>query len=110
MGPSTHCGITLSQLQCRPFVGQANSTKKAGSKAAGSGSNRRRTPAPAADADGDGPVEAEVDDPALVGMKQAEQRKVLEDFKAGQFNVLLATCIGEEGLDIPQVRGVDISH
>ena len=36
-------------------------------------------------------------------MKQAEQKKVLADFRAGAFNTLVATCIGEEGLDIPQV-------
>lgn len=39
-----------------------------------------------------------------VGMKQAEQKKVLTDFRAGAFNTLVATCIGEEGLDIPQAR------
>ena len=39
-----------------------------------------------------------------VGMKQAEQKKVLTDFRSGAFNTLVATCIGEEGLDIPQVQ------
>ncbi len=38
------------------------------------------------------------------GMKQAEQKKVLADFRAGLFNTMVATCIGEEGLDIPQAR------
>lgn len=28
--------------------------------------------------------------------------QVLADFRAGAFNTLVATCIGEEGLDIPQ--------
>lgn len=37
------------------------------------------------------------------GMSQKEQRAVLEKFKAGEFNVLVATSIGEEGLDIGQV-------
>jgi ERCC4-related helicase len=37
------------------------------------------------------------------GMTQQEQKKVLSDFRAGEFNVLVATCIAEEGLDIPQV-------
>jgi Helicase conserved C-terminal domain len=37
------------------------------------------------------------------GMKQAEQKKLVADFKAGLFNVMVATCIAEEGLDIPQV-------
>lgn len=88
---------------CRPFVGQGNSTKK-GSKAAAAGtSGGGRKKAAAVDADGNFADDVDVDDPALVGMKQAEQKRVLEDFRAGEFNVLLATCIGEEGLDIPQV-------
>lgn len=37
------------------------------------------------------------------GMKQAEQKAVLDEFRRGAFNTLVATCIGEEGLDIPQV-------
>ena len=34
---------------------------------------------------------------------QAEQKAVLADFRRGDFNVLVATSIGEEGLDIPAV-------
>jgi len=37
------------------------------------------------------------------GMKQKEQKQVLADFSSGECNVLVATCIGEEGLDIPNV-------
>ncbi len=37
------------------------------------------------------------------GMTQAEQRSVLESFSSGEKNVLLATSVGEEGLDIPEV-------
>jgi len=37
------------------------------------------------------------------GMKQKEQKEVLRDFSSGACNVLVATCIGEEGLDIPNV-------
>ncbi|GAX72692.1 hypothetical protein CEUSTIGMA_g148.t1 [Chlamydomonas eustigma] len=40
---------------------------------------------------------------ALLGMKQADQKAVLTDFRDGKFNTLVATCIGEEGLDIPEV-------
>jgi hypothetical protein len=36
-------------------------------------------------------------------MKQDEQQRVLAEFTAGRIQVLLATCIGEEGLDVPQV-------
>ena len=37
------------------------------------------------------------------GQKQAEQKAVLEDFRNGNLNCLVATSIGEEGLDIPTV-------
>lgn len=37
------------------------------------------------------------------GMNQKKQLNVVERFKAGEFNVLVATSIGEEGLDIGQV-------
>jgi ERCC4-related helicase len=37
------------------------------------------------------------------GMKQEEQATVLESFRNGEFNVLVATSIAEEGLDIPEV-------
>jgi Fanconi anemia group M protein len=34
------------------------------------------------------------------GLSQKQQTMLLEDFKSGQYNVLVATQIGEEGLDI----------
>lgn len=34
------------------------------------------------------------------GLSQREQTMLLEDFKAGHYNVLVATQVGEEGLDI----------
>ncbi|KAJ4016685.1 3'-5' DNA helicase [Fusarium irregulare] len=37
------------------------------------------------------------------GMKQAQQIQAIDRFKEGEFNVLVATSIGEEGLDIGQV-------
>lgn len=37
------------------------------------------------------------------GMTQKEQIKLVNDFKAGQYNVLVATCVAEEGLDIGEV-------
>ena len=37
------------------------------------------------------------------GLSQKEQKKMIEDFREGLFNTLIATSIGEEGLDIPKV-------
>jgi len=36
-------------------------------------------------------------------MGQKEQVKILREFAEGKFNILLATSIGEEGIDIPKV-------
>jgi len=40
------------------------------------------------------------------GLSQKEQKKMIEDFSEGKINVLCATSIGEEGLDIPEVNTV----
>ena len=37
------------------------------------------------------------------GYTQKEQKQVLDDFRNGLYNILVATSIGEEGLDIPKV-------
>lgn len=37
------------------------------------------------------------------GMTQDDQRKTVEGFREGEFKVMVATSIGEEGLDIPNV-------
>ncbi|MBI2650416.1 DEAD/DEAH box helicase [Candidatus Woesearchaeota archaeon] len=37
------------------------------------------------------------------GLSQKEQKLMLDDFRQGLFNALVATSIGEEGLDIPKV-------
>jgi len=39
-----------------------------------------------------------------MGLSQKEQREAIENFKKNQTNVLCATCIAEEGLDIPEVN------
>jgi len=40
------------------------------------------------------------------GLSQKEQKKIIEEFSAGEINVLVATSIAEEGLDIPEVNSV----
>jgi len=40
------------------------------------------------------------------GLKQAEQQEMIKDFSHGKINILVATSIGEEGLDIPEVNEV----
>ena len=41
-----------------------------------------------------------------IGFSQKEQRAVIEKFKNNEINILCATSIGEEGLDIPEVSAV----
>ena len=37
-------------------------------------------------------------------MNQKEQKKIIQEFSSGEINILCATSIGEEGLDIPEVN------
>lgn len=41
--------------------------------------------------------------PNLGGMNQNEQQRIIQEFQDGIYNVLVCTCIGEEGLDIGEV-------
>jgi len=41
-----------------------------------------------------------------VGLSQKEQKQIIDDFREGKLNVICATSIGEEGLDIPEVSAV----
>ncbi len=40
------------------------------------------------------------------GLSQKEQKQIINDFSNSKFNILCATSIGEEGLDIPEVNAV----
>jgi Fanconi anemia group M protein len=41
-----------------------------------------------------------------VGFSQKQQKEILDRFRAGEFNILVATSVAEEGLDIPKVDQV----
>ena len=41
-----------------------------------------------------------------MGLSQKEQKQIIKEFSLGEINVLCATCIAEEGLDIPEVNTV----
>ncbi len=40
------------------------------------------------------------------GLSQKEQQEIINEFKEGKINLICATSIGEEGLDIPEVNAV----
>ncbi len=40
----------------------------------------------------------------ISGLTQKEQKKIIEEFSEGKINILCATSIAEEGLDIPEVN------
>lgn len=40
------------------------------------------------------------------GLSQKEQQEIIREFSEGKINMLCATAIGEEGLDIPEVNAV----
>ncbi len=39
----------------------------------------------------------------LKGMSQEEQKRIIREFSSGKYDLLIATSVGEEGLDIPEV-------
>ena len=41
-----------------------------------------------------------------VGFSQKQQKEILDRFRTGEFNILIATSVAEEGLDIPKVDKV----
>jgi len=45
-------------------------------------------------------------DEVETGLSQKEQHEIIREFSQGEINVLCATSIGEEGLDIPEVNAV----
>ncbi|KAL7538664.1 hypothetical protein ACHAXR_010982 [Thalassiosira sp. AJA248-18] len=73
-----------SLLKPAQFIGQAR-TK-------GNGNNKGKKGATSSNSGAD-----------TAGMNQAQQQRVLAQFSEGVYNVLVCTCVGEEGLDIGEV-------
>lgn len=46
------------------------------------------------------------DENSTTGLKQEEQKEMIRKFSSGEINILCATSIAEEGLDIPEVSEV----
>ena len=74
-------------IHAAPFVGQASSGSGSSSGGAGGG----------------GGAGGSAQGVAAKGQSQREQAAVIAAFRAGTTNTLIATCIGEEGLDIGEV-------
>lgn len=77
----------LNKDQLRPhiFIGQASESSD---KSSNSNKGRIRTSS---------------EDAKLKGMNQKVQKQLIKDFKNDKYNILVATSIGEEGLDIGEV-------
>lgn len=100
-----------SLLKPHIFIGQAKEKEKFDEKKfTAKGKKKKKT------GKNDKNEEAVVDEPApatklptsseaaqISGMTQKVQKQLIKDFKAGIYNILVATSIGEEGLDIGEV-------
>jgi len=68
----------LSGLRSKVFVGQAKKTETE--------------------------IDKKTKEKEISGLSQKEQKQIINEFSSGEINVLCATSIGEEGLDIPEVN------
>ncbi|KAJ1675736.1 3'-5' DNA helicase, partial [Spiromyces aspiralis] len=102
-------------LRCTPFIGQGNGRARVSSimdgvpdmpgsggrasrsRGRGRGRGNNRTGDWAGASASESPVRE------LKGQSQKEQLRILDGFRKGEFNILVATCVGEEGLDIGEV-------
>ena len=73
-------------INSKVFVGQANKSNQKNKPSYPNNTNRY--------------------DSGSKGLSQKEQKRIIEEFSRGEFNVLTATSIAEEGLDIPEVNSV----
>ncbi|MFQ5531217.1 MAG: DEAD/DEAH box helicase [Candidatus Nanoarchaeia archaeon] len=52
------------------------------------------------------PLKKSGESTTYTGLSQKQQKKIIQDFADGKINIICATSIGEEGLDIPEVNAV----
>ncbi|KAJ1668089.1 3'-5' DNA helicase [Coemansia sp. RSA 1646] len=84
--------------------GRGGSSHRGGNHSqAGSGGGGRNSGYNSSDSDGGLLAELEGDVGEMRGQTQKEQLAVMNRFRNGQTNVIVATCVGEEGLDIGEV-------
>jgi len=81
-----------TSLRVSAFVGQKNNSK-----------SKTKEGEEQNDDDDDDIPDQWADSVAMKGLPQKEQQKVIERFRGGELDVLVATCIAEEGLDIGSV-------
>jgi Fanconi anemia group M protein len=83
-------------IRATSFIGQAasGSDKRSQTVASAYGGGK---------GNGNGEVRPHASDQVRAGLSQKQQQKVLAQFGSGRFNVLVATSIAEEGLDIGEV-------
>ena len=79
-------------VRASPFVGQGNRETSSSTSSSWS--------APMSGGKNDGLAPGHFADVSVTGISQAEQARILEQFREGVLNVLVATCVAEEGLDI----------
>lgn len=93
------------------FIGQAkekgkfdeSKLQKKGSKKKGKKSDPVDTADTAETVDNRTSTRTSSEDAQLKGMNQKMQKELIKRFKTGEYNILVATSIGEEGLDIGEV-------
>lgn len=114
--------LACPEIRVSPFVGQASKSPSAPSrkKTTATKKSSSKKPAAVADAEADAEEDTEEEDwdesegegapppppdgnVAGNGQKQKEQQEVVRKFRNGEIDVIVATCIGEEGLDIGSV-------
>ncbi|KAJ2084338.1 3'-5' DNA helicase [Coemansia sp. RSA 988] len=69
----------------------------------GRGAGNGRSNAEPSSTEDDLPEGLDNTDPSMRGQSQKEQLAVLGRFRQGETNIIVATCVGEEGLDIGEV-------